>query len=111
MSVTAFLLHLVLSRLVGTQRDQIAVLKAFGYSNRVVGWHYLQLAFAAVFGGVVAGILLGAWLGSAMTEIYTIFFHFPISELRTKFFGHYHFFFDKFRSGGGLVLCRRLEKP
>lgn len=78
LGVTAFLLHLVLSRLVGTQRDQIAVLKAFGYSNRDVGWHYLQLAFAAVFGGVVVGILLGAWLGSAMTELYTMFFHFPI---------------------------------
>lgn len=78
LSVTAFLLHLVLSRLVGTQRDQIAVLKAFGYNNRDVGWHYLQLAFAAVFGGIVFGILLGAWLGSAMTELYTAFFHFPI---------------------------------
>lgn len=78
LSVTAFLLHLVLSRLVGTQRDQIAVLKAFGYSNRDVGWHYLQLAFAAIFGGIVGGVLLGAWLGAAMTELYANFFHFPI---------------------------------
>lgn len=78
LSVTAFLLHLVLSRLVGTQREQIAVLKAFGYSNKDVGWHYLELAFSAVFGGIILGILLGAWLGSAMTQLYADFFHFPI---------------------------------
>jgi putative ABC transport system permease protein len=85
LSVTAFLLHLVLSRLVGTQRDQIAVLKAFGYDNRAVGGHYLQLALTAVAGGVVLGILLGAWLGSAMTELYTAFFHFPILRYELRF--------------------------
>lgn len=85
LSVTAFLLHLVLSRLVNTQRDQIAVLKAFGYDNRAVGWHYLQLAFLAVAGGVILGILLGAWLGSAMTTLYTQFFHFPILRYELHF--------------------------
>lgn len=85
LSVTAFLLHLVLSRLVTTQRDQIAVLKAFGYSNRDVGWHYLQLAFLSVFGGVVLGILLGVWLGSAMTTLYTQFFQFPILRYELNF--------------------------
>lgn len=85
LSVTAFLLHLVLSRLVGTERDQIAVLKAFGYQNRSVGWHYLQLAFSAVTGGVVLGVLSGAWLGSMMTELYTEFFHFPILRYELNF--------------------------
>jgi putative ABC transport system permease protein len=85
LSVTAFLLHLVLSRLVTTQRDQIAVLKAFGYSNQTVGWHYLQLAFLSVVGGLVLGILLGAWLGSAMTTLYTEFFHFPILRYELRF--------------------------
>ncbi len=85
LSVTAFLLHLVLSRLVGTQREQIAVVKAFGYDNAAVGRHYLQLAFTAVFGGVIFGILLGAWLGSAMTRLYTEFFHFPILRYELNF--------------------------
>jgi putative ABC transport system permease protein len=85
LAVTAFLLHLVLSRLVATQRNQIAVLKAFGYSNRDVGWHYLQLALTAVFGGTISGILLGVWLGSAMTRLYTEFFHFPILRYELLF--------------------------
>jgi putative ABC transport system permease protein len=43
LGVTAFLLNMVLARLVATQRDQIAVLKAFGYDTTAVALHYLQL--------------------------------------------------------------------
>ncbi len=78
LAVTAFLLHLVLSRLVGTQREQIAVLKAFGYSNAAVGWHFLQFALLSVFGGVISGLLLGAWMGSGLTALYSANFRFPI---------------------------------
>mgnify|MGYP006173736025 CR=1 FL=1 len=63
LGVTAFLLHLVLSRLVNVEREQIGLLKAFGYSNRDVGMHYLKLAVAAILGGILLGILLGAWIG------------------------------------------------
>ena len=78
LTVVAFLVHLVLSRLIATQREQIAVLKAFGYTNRAIGWHYLQLALASVLGGVIVGVLAGAWLGSAMTTLYAELFRFPI---------------------------------
>lgn len=40
LGIAAFLLNLVLARLVSTQRDQIAVLKAFGYANWEVGLHF-----------------------------------------------------------------------
>jgi putative ABC transport system permease protein len=78
LGVTAFLLHLVLSRLVNVEREQIGLLKAFGYSNRDVGLHYLKLAVAAIIGGIVLGILLGAWIGSGMNALYGEYFHFPI---------------------------------
>jgi putative ABC transport system permease protein len=78
LGVTAFLLHLVLSRLVATQRDQIAVLKAFGYGNATIGFHYLQLSFAAIFGGVLLGIGVGWWFGYSITALYTEFFRFPV---------------------------------
>ncbi len=76
--VTAFLLHMILSRLVGIEREQIGLLKAFGYSSRAIGAHYLKLAVAAILGGIVLGIALGAWIGSGMTALYADFFHFPI---------------------------------
>jgi len=80
LAVTAFLLNLILSRLVNTEREQIAVLKAFGYSNFDVGFHYLGLTFLSVTGGIIFGILAGIWVGSGMTALYGRFFKFPFLE-------------------------------
>ncbi len=80
LAVAAFLLHIVLLRLVGTQRDQIAVLKAFGYNNITVGTHYLTLALVVVLAGAVLGAGVGMWLGSGMTELYARFYRFPILQ-------------------------------
>ncbi|MFW5739993.1 MAG: ABC transporter permease, partial [Myxococcota bacterium] len=40
LGVAAFLLNVVLSRLVSTQREQVATLKALGYTNLSIGLHY-----------------------------------------------------------------------
>lgn len=77
LGVAAFLLNIVLSRLVGTQRDQIAVLKAFGYTNLDVGRHYLRIAMAPVLAGVVVGTAVGIWFGGGLTALYGQFFRFP----------------------------------
>lgn len=78
LGVAAFLLYIVLSRLVGTQRSEIAILKAFGYSNSQVGTHYLKMAFLPVLASVVVGIGLGLYLGSGLTEMYANFYRFPV---------------------------------
>ncbi|HEU4510834.1 MAG TPA: FtsX-like permease family protein [Pyrinomonadaceae bacterium] len=75
---TAFLIHLVLSRMVATQRQEIAVLKAFGYGNYALGFHYLKLAFVVVSAGVVLGIVVGWYFGLKVTELYMQFFRFPV---------------------------------
>lgn len=77
LGVAAFLLNVVLSRLISTQREQIATLKALGYSSFAVGVHYAKLVLLISVLGVVLGTGLGAWVGRAMTEMYTKFFHFP----------------------------------
>lgn len=77
LSVAAFLLNIVLGRLIATQRTEIAVLKAFGYSNLEVGRHYLRFAMAAVLAGTFTGTLAGIWLGGAMVELYGTYFDFP----------------------------------
>jgi putative ABC transport system permease protein len=78
LAIAAFLLHIVLSRLVGTQREEIGVLKAFGYGNPAIGLHYLKFVLAIVSIGALLGILVGLWLGSGLTRLYAEFFHFPI---------------------------------
>jgi len=77
LGVAVFLVHSVLSRLVGSQRDQIAILKAFGYANAAIGLHYLGIALAAVVLGALPGILLGLWFAAGLAELYAGFFHFP----------------------------------
>lgn len=77
LGVAVFLLHLVLSRLISTQRGEIAVLKAFGYHNIEVGVHFLMFAVSAVAAGIVLGGLGGAWLGRAYIGIYQLYFDLP----------------------------------
>ncbi len=78
LGVAAFLLNIVLSRLVATQRDQIAVLKAFGYGSRAVALHYLGFALAAVALGASLGTPLGLWLGAGINAMYVEFYRFPV---------------------------------
>lgn len=80
--IVAFLLNILLSRLVSTQRTQIAVLKAFGYTNFEIGLHYVELALFAITAGTVAGVAFGLRLASAMMNIYARYFHFPTLRLQ-----------------------------
>lgn len=77
LAVAAFLLNVVVSRLVGTQREQIAVLKAFGYGRREIGLHYFQLVLLLVGVGVLPGLALGAWMGRSIAGVYMQFYRFP----------------------------------
>ena len=86
LGVAAFLLNVVVTRLVNTQREQIAILKAFGYSNITVGLHYLQLVLLITSVGIIIGLILGRKLGLGLGNMYMEFFHFPFLEftLQTK---------------------------
>ncbi len=82
LAVAAFLLNVVVSRIIATEREQIGLLKAFGYSNVAVGGHYLKLVLLITAIGIALGFLAGAWFGRAVTELYTEFFRFPILYFR-----------------------------
>ncbi len=77
LGVTAFLLYLVLARLVATQRAQIGLLKAFGRSDLRLALHYLNFAFVTVGFGFAIGLPLGAAFGTKFIAVYREFFHFP----------------------------------
>jgi len=84
LGVAAFLLNVVVSRLVATQRDQVGILKAFGYSNASVGWHYAKLIVLIVIVGVAGGLAAGAWLGRGMTRMYMAFYRFPYLQYELR---------------------------
>jgi len=70
LGVAAFLLNVVVSRLISLQREQIAILKAFGYTNRAIGVHYVKLVMLVVLLGVAGGVALGAWFGHGLSNVY-----------------------------------------
>ncbi|MGH7575538.1 MAG: ABC transporter permease [Longimicrobiales bacterium] len=76
--VAAFVLNVALTRALALQRPQLAALKALGYTNRELGWHYMKWALSIAVAGVLLGIIAGAWLGSRMVVLYAQYFNFPI---------------------------------
>ncbi|HEX3126391.1 MAG TPA: ABC transporter permease [Thermoanaerobaculia bacterium] len=76
--VAAFLLNVVLARIVTVQREQIAALKANGYANRTLGFHYAKLGFLVTAAGIVLGAIGGYFLGLDVTRMYTEIFNFPV---------------------------------
>ncbi len=77
LSIAAFMTSAALTRLVRLQREQIAQLKAFGYSAGAIGWHYFQFALVVVAVGAAAGGLFGLALGHNVIKLYRPFYHFP----------------------------------
>lgn len=80
--VAAFMTHAVLSRLLALQREQIAILKAFGFTNGQIVAHYLKFAWVTVLGGTLLGALGGVGLGMRLVHLYHLFFRFPDLHFR-----------------------------
>jgi len=80
LAVAAFLLNVVFTRLIGTQRDQIAVLKAFGYSRAAIAAHYALIVSLIAMVGAVVGVLGGAVLGHWLAGVYQDFYRFPFLD-------------------------------
>jgi len=76
-AVAAFLLNVVISRTVNTQREQVAILKAFGYGNLEIGLHYFKFVLFTVILGVAGGTATGVWLGRLLGDIYMEYYRFP----------------------------------
>jgi putative ABC transport system permease protein len=80
--VSAFLINMILSRLVSLELEQIGLLKAIGYGRTAIAMHYVKMAALIAVVGIVVGWVAGAWLGHGLTRIYADFFHFPFLLFR-----------------------------
>lgn len=84
LAVATFLTNMVLARLIATERSEIGLMKAFGYDNLEVGWHYAKMVIVMTAVGVVLGWVIGAWLGRVNTQIYAEFYRFPFLFYRAN---------------------------
>lgn len=78
--VAAFLVNVSMGRVIATERSNIGLLKAFGYSNPAIAWHYAESAL--IFGalGLAAGVVAGLGYGQFTAGQYRAFYHFPALE-------------------------------
>jgi putative ABC transport system permease protein len=82
LGVAAFILNVALTRALALQRAQIAALKALGFANGEIAWHYIKWGLVIAALGAVLGIAGGAWLGSGMIALYNEYFRFPVLDYR-----------------------------
>lgn len=82
LAVAAFLTNMVLARLIATERAEIGLLKAFGYADAEVAWHYAKMVVAMTAVGILLGWAAGAWLGRFNTQVYAEFYRFPFLYFR-----------------------------
>ncbi len=82
--VAAFLVNVVLSRLVAIQREQIAQIKALGYSNFEVAWHFVKWSLVVSLLGGALGCVIGVLLTRGMLGMYQTYFAFPFLELTLR---------------------------
>lgn len=82
LGVAAFLINMIMSRLIDLEHEQIGLLKAFGYSNWTVGGHYLKFTLVIAGLGIFLGSVAGLILGARVTTLYAAYFHFPFLFFR-----------------------------
>jgi putative ABC transport system permease protein len=84
LGVSAFLLSVLMGRIVRNQRQQVAVLKAFGYGSGELVRHYGMLTALIVAVGVVLGVILGAWAADWVAALYMQYFRFPETRFELR---------------------------
>ncbi len=77
LAVAAFMLYVLMNRLIDKERDQIAILKACGYRHGELIQHYLKGVALLTSLGVAIGIVIGWLIGYQLGLFYLRFFHFP----------------------------------
>jgi putative ABC transport system permease protein len=75
--VASFLVYSVIARQIETQREEIGILKAFGYSDAAVAWHFIKMALVTALIGLLLGWVSGYWLADLITDLYRQYFRFP----------------------------------
>lgn len=100
LGVAAYLVNMILSRLVALEREQVGLLKAIGYSNYAIGWHYSKLIIIIAVVGIIIGSGFGLWVGRGLTRLYATFFSFPFLIFKQSI--------DLFAIAGGLTIIAGL---
>jgi len=82
LAIAAFLLNIVISRMIQSEREQIGLLKAFGYTSLEVSAHYFKFVLAIAIGGALVGCLIGVMVGRSYADLFQQYYKFPFLVFR-----------------------------
>jgi len=86
--VAALVLNVLITRMARRQRVVVGTLKALGYYDLQIFWHFLMYGLCVGVLGGLLGSVLGYLSATGMTAVYQWFFEFP--DLRSEFFWYTH---------------------
>ncbi len=75
--VAAAIQFIILTRMIRSQRLAIGVMKALGYNNRRIMWHYTAYGLAVGLVAATLGSILGLGLAAALNNLFAQFFNLP----------------------------------
>lgn len=81
LAVAAYVLYVVLGRMVSVEREQIGTLRAFGFTPGEVWRHYAGFAVGVGLLGAALGIALGTVLARLVAGLYRDYFRLPDLDL------------------------------
>lgn len=81
--VGAFILNVVVNRLIALQRSQICILKALGYSSLELVLYYWKLITLILVLGIIPAFLVAEGIGRWYADLYEQYFRFP--EIKFSF--------------------------
>lgn len=77
LGIAALIEFVMLGRMVKSQRSQIGTMKAIGYNNFQIMWHYTSYALLVGMLGALLGSIAGVMLASSLSLLYAQFFNLP----------------------------------
>lgn len=80
--VAAVIIYIMMGRMVENQRTQIGILKALGFTDMQVLFHYLSYSIFIAVTGSILGSIFGMYLGAGLTKLENMYFHLPLTEMR-----------------------------
>ena len=80
--VATLIMNILMSRLVEQQRTIVGTLKAIGYTNAALTWHYLKFSMLVRLIGGLLGAVAGYIMAEGMAVLYRQYFEFPSFENR-----------------------------
>ena len=75
--IAAAIQFVIIRRMIKTQRSQIGIMKALGYTSREIKSHYIIYSLLVGFCGALAGTILGILLSGYITDMFALYFNLP----------------------------------